>query len=570
LLGLCSQEEIGEIIESASPVIEEIRRVPRRPLRNVDDSSGRLNQDGSRLVNGERSISNSAKRKRQFELYNRNEALNHWSENILAEFNSIIANEISELTKVKQECQLEGPRQRYRELLEELGISKTDSFTDEDIGRKGKEGIKGGSGDRASRHQHMLNSDYDEPSDQIRSRGRRTGGALPGNFEDSFNNTTSDYDEPSACLDSSSAKELLRSKRNSSSLPSGFDARFALPKSSVRRPEKSSVAQAKPLTDPMPRSNRMLRAFARSKNGPEDPGAKLPPQPIYDPRRRANLLNSYLLTPQRKRPTTSHYGKIQKVKPSGPSPVEPDYEEIREPREPQEPKVSHDYEIIGRSKSLENNNMPKSAPSTPTEIKRTPFSRLLRKHKHTPVYKDTSAEAILVRVSSLPDQDLLNLSNDRNLSKAEPTPRKEAAESAKKNRAISPLTLRSDITAKRLSESDKDVTQISPVELRKFHVAKSNGNDVAVSCDFPEIERSEIDGNVAAVADVDGHVEKRPENGDVKSLVDEQNSRSTSVSSYFYTSQVIITNHHLPLFAHTLLPFFLFLSFNDSFCNPEF
>ncbi|XP_011494396.1 PREDICTED: uncharacterized protein LOC105359481 [Ceratosolen solmsi marchali] len=518
-------EEIGEIIESASPVIEEERRVSRRPSRNVVDPAASQPTGTARLVNGDTSGNNSVKRRRQLELYNRNEALNNWSENILAEFNSIIANEISELTKVKKEHVLEGPKQRYRELLEELGISDSGSSADEEGITKDRKPVDDhdeeddASARMTSRHQYMLNSDYDEPNDQIGSP-RRFSDALPEDFDDSFNNTTSDYDEPSGCPDSPSSNELLRSKRTSSSLPSGFNARFALPKSSVTKAGKSNAPRAKPLTDPMPRSSRMLRAFARSKGGAEDPRAQLPPQPFSDPRRKANLASGSQVASQRNRITTSHYGRIQKLKPSGGSQGEPDYEEIREIRE---------YEAIGRSKSLEN-NMPKSAPSTPTEIKRTPFSRFLKKHKHTPVYKDSSAEAILVRVSSLPDQDLVNLSNDRkdHVLKAQimSISGNREAESSRKIRAISPLTLRSNITAKRLSESDKDVTRISPVELRKFHVGKSNGNDVAVGCDFPEMNKTEVDGNIAAI-DADG--ERRPENGDVRALADEQNSRSTSL-----------------------------------------
>lgn len=469
--------------------------------------------DNSFFVRGEGSRNNSIRRKRQFEFPDRNKALSNWSENILAEFNSFIAKEISELTKATEEPNTLGPKQRYRQLLNELGISNTDDSSTEDE-KITKENEERKETETASCHKHMLNSDYDEPRDQIRSR-RRLSGSLPENLEDTFDNTTSDYDEPSNCLGSRSISGMLHIKQNSSSLP-GFNARFALPKnSSVEKHSNDNMPQTKPMTDPMPRSTRMLRAFARSKDGGEDPRAQLPPQPFFDSRRKASLTSNSLGF-QRKRTTTNHYGKIQKLKSREANRIEPDYEEIYDP---------HQYEIIGRSKSLENNTA-RSAPSTPTEVKRTPFSRLLRRHKHTPIYRDSSAEAILVSVSSLPDQDFINPLNDSIMAIARISPVRDV-ESSRKVRAVSPLTLRSDITAKRLSESNKDVTQISPVELRRFNVGKSNGNDVAVSCNFPDAERSEVDGHVA----VDYAATKARENGEVKST-EEQNSRSASVSKF--------------------------------------
>ena len=513
------------------PLNEEDR--PRHPVPLSNSSSS------SRLVNGDSSSRSNSIRRRRAEA-----PQNDWSENILAEFNSIIANEINELTKATEERQHrrdqdKKPKPRYRELLTELGISNTDSssssssFEEHTSKSRTKERKNETAKDKtsSSRHQHMLNSDYDEPRDQIRPQQRkRISGSLPGDgLRDA---TNSDYDEPANCLLDT---ELLRIKQNSSSLPSGFDAQQryinALPKSSSNsldkqqqfrqpRPEdRSKMWQVKPSTDPMPRSNRMFRAFAKASkaSSSEDARAQLPPQPFQ---RKSSLPNNSLVACQKKRTlTTNHYGKIQKARSGN---ADPDYEEIREP---------HMYEVIGKSKSLEN-NAARSAPSTPTEVKRTPFSRLLRRQKHTPIYRDSSADAVLVRVSSLPDQDLVNISNDHRdeARKAMTTPVKDM-DSLKKKRAISPLTWKSDITAKRLSESDKDVTQISPVELRRFQVGKqSNGNDVAVSCDFPEAERSEVDGNVSSDYAVP---EKVQENGDVKALVEEQNSRLVSVSNFF-------------------------------------
>ncbi|XP_058793829.1 stAR-related lipid transfer protein 13 isoform X2 [Phymastichus coffea] len=319
-------EEIGEIIES----------VPRSCLVN-----GNADSRGS-------SIRRS--RKRNVEMSS--QPTRPIVDDYLAEFNSIIANEIEELTKEKNATKM------------------------------------------------TLNSDYDEPRDQLRH---------------------SVYDEPT------------------------FDS----PKICTHKA---------PSTDPMPRSNRMLKVVAKTKA--DDAGAQLPPFP-GDSRRKASLPSNGLFGQKR----TSHYGKIVKLKIN-----EPDYEEIRD---------QLTYEVIGcRSKSLDNHNKPSSAPSTPTEVKRTPFSRLLRKHKHTPIYRDTSADAVLVRVSSLPDQDLVNLSNDRKASVNKSSSNNEVS---KKNRSMSPiLSLRSDASAKRLSESDKDVTRISSIELKRF-----NANDVAVGCDLP-------------------------------------------------------------------------------------
>ncbi|XP_031782029.1 stAR-related lipid transfer protein 13 isoform X2 [Nasonia vitripennis] len=462
-------EEIGAIIESAPPRRDD----PPEKKKNNNNNSEYISAVSA--VKETSSRSNSIRRQRQFE----SRRANDWSENILAEFNNIIANEISELTKSRSQSN------DYRDLLTDLGIPNSDSGTEEDAVTKDE---KRTFDEMKSRHQHMLSADYDEPRDQIRRRQRRISGSLPENLEyptscnGTSSNATSDYDEPSNCLMQSVSRSVAELRNNSSSLASSS------PKSQHRN---VGLPLKKPSTDPMPRSHRMLKAFARSRNNNlDDPRSQLPPQPFQ---RKSSLPGNGLLSNQSQK-KTSNYGKIRKLKPSE---AEPDYEEIHDP---------HLYEIIGRSKSLEN-NMPRSAPSTPTEVKRSPFSRLLKRHKHAPDYRDSSAEAILVRVSSLPDQDLVKAGTLRD------------TDTCRKKRAVSPLTLRSDVTAKRLSESDKDVTQISPVELRRFQVAKSNANDVAVSCDFPEVERSEVDEEPLVTKN----------NGDDKAIVDEQNSRSASL-----------------------------------------
>lgn len=175
--------------------------------------------------------------------------------------------------------------------------------------------------------------------------------------------------------------------------------------------------------------------------------------------------------------------------------MDPDYDDVFN--------KNPDHIIAGRSKSLDN-NVPKSAPVTPTEEKKLPFGKLL-KRRQTPVFHENSNDVVLVRVSSLPDQDLLHLGN-----------RTKDVTNTKK-RAVSPFSLRSDISAKRLSESDRDVRETSPVDLKKFSISRSRGNDVAVECDLPEDRNDSVCENV------------RIENGEVKRIVEEQNARSGSV-----------------------------------------
>ncbi|KOC61176.1 hypothetical protein WH47_06610 [Habropoda laboriosa] len=168
------------------------------------------------------------------------------------------------------------------------------------------------------------------------------------------------------------------------------------------------------------------------------------------------------------------------------------------------------------ARSLDGNG-PISAPVTPTEEKKSPFPKFLWK-KHTPVFHESREDVVLVRVSSLPDQDFLRLENE-----TQKNGRVGSKEGLSKKRAVSPLTLRSDISAKRLSESDKDVRQVSPVDLKKFSLSRSRGNDVGVSCDLPE------DDNPGSIGSVDSGKFDRMENVDVKKIMDEQNSRSGSL-----------------------------------------
>ncbi|EFN80146.1 hypothetical protein EAI_05953 [Harpegnathos saltator] len=235
---------------------------------------------------------------------------------------------------------------------------------------------------------------------------------------------------------------------------------------------------------------------------PEEVNARLPPRQRSD--RKINLPSS--LTNQKRRKVA----RLQRTRrgPDDQETMEPDYDDV------------FPSEETDRSRSLEQ-HAPKSAPVTPTDEKKPPFSKLLRK-RHTPLFHESSDDVVLVSMSSLPDQDLLRLRNDRpSETKNDRTAAREA--SATKKRAISPLTLRSDITAKRLSESDKDVRQVSPVDLKKFSLLRPWGNDVAVGCDLPE--SNDLDGNYGLPNDTFGKLE----HAEVKRIIDEQNARAGSL-----------------------------------------
>lgn len=142
------------------------------------------------------------------------------------------------------------------------------------------------------------------------------------------------------------------------------------------------------------------------------------------------------------------------------------------------------------------------------------------------MFHESSDDVVLVSMSSLPDQDLLRLRNDK-LCEMKNGRMSLKEMSITKKRSISPLTLRSDITAKRLSESDKDVQQVSPVDLKKFSVVRPWGNDVAVSCDLPK--NHDIDGNCRIPNGTFGKLE----HAEVKRIIEEQNAKAGSVSFIF-------------------------------------
>ncbi|CAG5093803.1 Protein of unknown function [Cotesia congregata] len=184
----------------------------------------------------------------------------------------------------------------------------------------------------------------------------------------------------------------------------------------------------------------------------------------------------------------------------------------------------------------------RSAPVTPTDEKSLPFSKLFR--KKYPLSSSCSnscnlnarmTDAILVRVSSLPDQDLLDITNDKNNHHHHHHHHQEFNRHPmkKKRRAISPLTLRSDITAKRLSESDKDVSQISPVQLKTFFPLNNNGhNDVAVGCDLPSGRKNSSDTSIES-----GKSDKFVKN-EFRKAPNDDSSRSVSPMETFNCSNM--------------------------------
>lgn len=222
---------------------------------------------------------------------------------------------------------------------------------------------------------------------------------------------------------------------------------------------------------------------------------------------------------------------------------------------------SRSREFVTRSKSLENPSIPRSAPVTPTEDKRLPFSKILRKC-HIPVFRESVSDAVLVRVSSLPDEDLLEIGSSLPSNEILIINEKIIAKDSSTTRnigTVSPLTLRSDLTAKRLSESDKDVSQISPVELKKFtSVRRTSVNDAAVGCDIHDTSRCVVGDESKEIA---RSTEKfKQDDATAKGIrIDENNSRSGSVSNLSF---IYFSHQHFqlkPQYCHGLESF-IFLS----------
>lgn len=508
------QDEIGEIIESA----------PTTPLRIVKETNRSAQPEKSSSCTNELSFTQKdlpvtkshGFARRQNSVTRGGEDIGEWSNSILAEFNSIIANEISELTKEKTgRGSARGDDARviqYKELLNEFGISDSECSDREFSGEHGS--VRDDKSFRDRRNgklfvdddrRCLLNSDYDEPHDRVIPEGRKSG-SLPENLQDiigkrgRFHTTetlSSDYDEPSNCLPINSIRSQI--DRIASSLPSKLERECVAKdaRSSPCRAPKTPVELSSRTNDG---TNVTAGSFRSAEEELEEANAKLPPRQRSE--RKTSLPIS--LTSQKRRKAM----RLQRLR-RGPDDQEAmDYDD-----------VFTASEETGRSRSLDN-RIPKSAPVTPTEEKKPPFSKLLRK-RHTPVFHESSDDVILVSVSSLPDQDMLRLRNDR-LHETKSDKAKETL--TRKKRAISPLTLRSDVTAKRLSESDRDVRQVSPVDLKKFSLTRTWGNDVAVNCDLSET--GDVNGNCG----IENGTLCKLEHADVKRIMEEQNTKTGSVS----------------------------------------
>ena len=488
------QEEISEIIESVPPsplnTIEDLECLPSSAITPFQSSPKPMTRDRSYGTNSLLSNTN-LRRQATFQKPSGTpgkDDISDWSENILAEFNNIIAKEINELTCAKlnaarRNFPVEEERVEYKDLLNEFGICDSDSSNNslEDL----PNGIDSFRSDRkpvrVKRNQINQNSIQDEEAsaaytntyskDRLVIQKRRLSGSLPENLQSVEGRDrmcrkillNSNWVESNQSLPMDPKENLLRLKRNSSSLPTDFDLKDVTkfpggnyePKKEKNCDKISIEREASGTSNRGPWSGFKLRNLENLK-------AKLPPRQVQESRRKTSLSNK-----QNKR-RKINYERIQRTREH-----DSDYEDNR-------------HESACRSKSLEN-YVPRSAPVTPTEEKKMPFSRLLKK-KHTPVFHENGNGAILVRVSSLPDQDLLHLSNEQ-LSNTGKKGRSK--DGLMRKRDLSPSTLRSNLTAKRLSESNKDVGRVSPVSLKKFPFRRTKSNDVAVECHFPNMERGE-------------------------------------------------------------------------------
>ncbi|XP_029048472.1 rho GTPase-activating protein 7 isoform X4 [Osmia bicornis bicornis] len=519
-------EEIGEIIESAPTTPLLITDEPKYPSQPATRPAEKQTNE---VHGGVKSLPvKSCLLRRQNSVgrgCNGVEDIGDWSNSILAEFNTLIANEINELTKELERNRKKEPARivKYKELLNEFGISGSESSigsscglsTDRSSSRRNRETHR----DRRNGklftdetvHRFLLNSDYDEPQDRVVSpeNSRRKSGSLPDNLQDIVTNReryprgdelNSDYDEPSNSSSMNFMECHGQIDRNSSSLPSKLDrdhSRSDYLENSYEEPKKRVEISSKTNDTGDKRSSQIgpISIVIDTDKTIDGSNAKLPPRQRLDAHRKTSLpLN--LMSQKRRR--TPRLARIRRND------------------------DQMDDELDEEKRFLDANGA-KSAPVTPTEEKKSPFSKLLWK-KHAPVFRENVDDVVLVRVSSLPDQDFLQLENET--SRDAKNGRVGSKERLSKKRAVSPLTLRSDVSAKRLSESDKDVRQISPVDLKKFSLSRSRGNDVGVSCDLPQ------DDNPGSIGSVDSGKFEKMENGDAKKIMDEQNSRSGSYSNF--------------------------------------
>ncbi|KAF7994079.1 hypothetical protein HCN44_011348 [Aphidius gifuensis] len=353
---------------------------------------------------------------------------------------------------------------QYRDLLNEFGISDSDYTEDNNnLLIDNNNNINNNYNDNNKQDENccLLNSDYDEPKDMIQSstESKKIYKTLPDNlYNNNINNKNyqindtinSDYDEPI---------DIKLENYKSSSLPTDFGSTG---NNSNSNSNNNNNNKPKNIIDS--NLNEKIIAIDNNNNNNNNinnnKNAKLPPRQMNDNREKKKLSS---WSPMSLKNRKLSYGKLQKIFGlSENETIDDDYDDVF---------IDNKHDIITRSKSFDD-NAPKSAPVTPTDEKKNIYlSKLLRK-RHTPIYNDCINEAVLVRVASLPDEDIIYISNEQ----LNDTTNKNMA---MRNRAISPLTLKCDVTAKRLSESDKDINQISPVKLKTFKklINQQNANN---------------------------------------------------------------------------------------------
>ncbi|KAJ8678658.1 hypothetical protein QAD02_014445, partial [Eretmocerus hayati] len=507
-------DEIGEIIES---VPSTLKRIPTQE-ETTPNILSHVNEE--KLIS-DIGISNDSVCREKSDVPSKNESLQDWSENILANFNNIIANELNELSRAKKITKIEESKRLYRDLLNDLGILNTITPTGQEIYSDKQKSLieilkQEDVSPETDHFARLLDSDYSEPKDQIFSERKICDSISESLY--SPNNLTSDYDEPSPYVRPESTNKPQLTKQKSSSLPNGFSSCSTLPKNNVER-RINNAPIPKPSTDPMPRSRRMLKALVRLKNERKSSKNKLPPRPFGTRKEAFDSCESINFQDSTK--TNNGSQKAQQCIANG---IEADYEEVFEP---------HDYEIIGRSKSLEN-NMQKPGPPVYTEVRKSPFSKLLRKQKYSSSCKNHASEAALLRVSSLPNQDM-----DKPVEKESDKrkgvvflPVARTFETSKLEKDGSRSTPRSHVTAKRLAESDVNRIRTSPICIRNFHSDEWRPR-ACVSCKSGEMESSEVDGNVTVV-----DVHRTQDGCDAKErrVLDESlNTKSASMPASLHT-----------------------------------
>lgn len=416
--------------------------------------------------------------------------ISDWSENILAEFNDIIAKEINELTRAKLNSQRNQPLKEekisYKDLLNEFGItdsSSTNSLDDiktETIERK---------------LPPSLLKRIQNDTDRHLLQKHRLSGSLPENLH--YDLTRGHFRENNNCTQEKMNQKL---SRNSSSLLE-FYSRGNGPKNGKLPQEKrNSYENGKENQNGYEKENENEKA----NQGPwcgfkmrylENLNTKLPPRQKQEVRKKTS--QSKINHKRRKFSQTVSRSTYE----------------------------NSDCDDISARSKLFVEYSPRSAPSTPTEEKNLTFSRFLKK-RHTPVFHDNNNEAILVRVSSLPDQNLLHLSNEQLLMNA--TKRcgnEKETTTVLRKRDLSPLNFfRSNLTGKRLSESNKDIGRTSPVNLMKFPFRRSKSNDVAVECHLPNVNNTREEmGNKKHVKAVN-EMERK--------IIDYEGSKSVSVNTF--------------------------------------